>query len=147
MASLQQGADIDGEEGMLTGSAVDDEAKKKCPGAPLAQTAEQVKSIVFKATHKGFSPGSVVAFKLKERQSDDVGPGVICTIRTIGEEESELATATLGDECKTITVKTEKLIVDWRLSNERIPVKIDGWSCGWATRRWEWEGIQLQALF
>ena len=137
------------EEVVLDGSAEPDGAKKKGPNdraVPLAKTAEEVKSLVFKVTHKGFSPGSVVAYKGKEGLTDHLGASVVCTIRTIDEAECVIATTSLGEECKTITIKTETLIGDWKLSNERIPVKIDGWSCGWESSRWEWEALQLQAF-
>ena len=123
------------------------EVEPECKKAAIPQTVQELKSKVFAANHKGFSPGLCVSCKIKTGENANY-KGVY-QIEEIGEEICKLVSKCVGKPMPDVTIPTDKLMNEWKIVHEKVATKIEGWTMPWETKdqRWQLDGTRAQALY
>ena len=110
--------------------------------AAVAKSVAEFMSRVTEAAQKGFTVGTLV----KPKNRSDAGHTAF-QISSITEDTVEVKSVTVGMDVEVRKIVTAEFLTTWRVGNEKIPTKLDGWSFFGESMLWEWECIKAQVQY
>ena len=121
----------------------EDPSQEAASGSGVRGSVEQYLSRVLDAKGKGLVIGALVTPKHK---SKDAEAPTAWYIRSMTEETCNVESANLGKTVVKKEVATKELVLHWKLSSEKVPVMVSGYSSCHATEQWKWILLKSKVL-
>ena len=120
-----------------------DPSKESVSSSGVRGSVEQYLSRVLDAKGKGLVIGALVTPKQK---SKDAEAPTAWYIRNMTEETCKVESATLGKTVVNKEVSMKELVLHWKLSSEKVPVMVSGYSSCHSTDQWKWIAVKSKVL-
>ena len=109
------------------------------PSGTCATSTADFKSYVSVITLQGLGVGALVAGKDKKKREFP------CVVQSLTEQEVVLAPACPGRTIPLETIDPETFMREFKPSNDRVAMKVEGWGHGLETRVWQMKFVESQA--